>query len=190
VIGLDMTDSMLELARANQAKLGVSNVEFRKGEMEAMPLADATVDVIISNCVINLSPDKDAVFRESFRVLRPGGRLHVSDVVLVRALTEQEHGDLASWAGCTSGALLKDDYQARLEAAGLAEVSIDVTEDSQRPWRSALITAYKRAADGSVVRAATPSSTAKPRFETAIPLEVVGSEGAACCGTDGASSCC
>jgi SAM-dependent methyltransferase len=100
VIGLDMTDEMLKLANENREKLGATNVEFRKGEMEAMPLADAEVDVIISNCVINLSPDKDAVFRESFRVLRPGGRFHVSDVVLSRPLSEQEQDDLALWAGC------------------------------------------------------------------------------------------
>jgi arsenite methyltransferase len=186
VIGLDMTDSMLELARANQEKLGLSNVEFRKGEMESMPVADDSVDVIISNCVINLSPDKDAVFRESFRVLRPGGRLHVSDVVLVRELNESERGDLATWAGCTSGALLRDDYQARLERAGFAEVAIEVTEESPRPWRSALITAYKRAADGGVLRPATARGV--PSLETAIPLTVVG-EGGACCGTDG-SNCC
>jgi SAM-dependent methyltransferase len=184
-IGLDMTDSMLDLARANQAKLGLTNVEFRKGEMEAMPLADASVDAIISNCVINLSPDKDAVFRESFRVLRPGGRLHVSDVVLLRELDESERGDLAAWAGCTSGALHREDYRARLERAGFVEVAIEVTEDSDRPWRSALITAYKRAEDGSIVRPGAASRA--PTLATTIPLTVVG-DGAACCGTT--SSCC
>ena len=180
VIGLDMTDNMLELARTNQGKLGLTNVEFRKGEMEAMPLADASVDVIISNCVINLSPDKDAVFRESFRVLRPGGRLHVSDVVLLRELDEAERGDLASWAGCTSGALQREDYRARLERAGFVAVAVEVTEESERPWRSALITAHKRAEDGGIVRPAAGGST--PILESAIPLIVVG-EGAACCGT-------
>jgi arsenite methyltransferase len=179
VIGLDMTDSMLELARTNQAKLELSNVEFRKGEMEAMPLDDASVDVIISNCVINLSPDKDAVFRESFRVLRPGGRLHVSDVVLVRPLSDSEQGDLATWAGCTSGALLKDDYEARLQAAGFAGVSIAVTEESERPWRSALITAYRQTSDGGIVPPG--DSSALPHLDATIPLTVVG-EGAACCG--------
>jgi arsenite methyltransferase len=188
VIGLDMTDSMLALARANLAKLGLANVEFRRGEMEAMPLADASVDVIISNCVINLSPDKDAVFREAFRVTRPGGRMHVSDVVLVRDLTESEHGDLATWAGCTSGALHRDDYEARLRAAGYTDVAIEITDESARPWRSALITAYKPAVTGDVVRP-TLSPGKKLRFESAIPLEVVGSEGAACCAADG-SNCC
>lgn len=178
VIGLDMTDSMLELARSNQAKLGLGNVEFRKGEMEAMPVADATVDVIISNCVINLSPDKDAVFRESFRVLRPGGRLHVSDVVLLRPLNEGEQGDLATWAGCTSGALLRDDYAARLQAAGFADVSIDVTEDSARPWRSALITAYRRTAEGTIVPPG--ESSALPHLDATIPLTELDEDGACC----------
>jgi SAM-dependent methyltransferase len=185
-IGLDMTESMLQLARTNQAKLGLENVEFRQGEMEAMPLDDASVDVIISNCVINLSPDKDAVFREAFRVLRPGGRLHVSDVVLTRPLTSAEQGDLDTWAGCVSGALLVDDYRARLEAAGFVEVSVQPTERSERPWGSALVTAYKRAADGGIVRA--NRSTAIPTLQTMIPLEVV-SEGGACCGPS-ATSCC
>jgi arsenite methyltransferase len=185
-IGLDMTDSMIELARANQAKLGLTNVEFRTGEMEAMPLDDATVDVIISNCVINLSPDKDAVFRECFRVLRPGGRMHVSDIVLVRPLSGDEHGDLATWAGCASGALLTDDYRARLEAVGMVEVTIDITEQSERPWRSALITAYKPAADGRIVRAAAAKPL--PALAGVIPLDVAGGD-SACCGVSD-SKCC
>ena len=105
VVGLDMTDDMLELARRNLAKVGATNVEFHKGEMESMPLPDATFDVIISNCVINLSPDKDAVFGESFRVLKPGGRMRVSDIVWTREPTGDERSDLASWAGCVAGAL-------------------------------------------------------------------------------------
>lgn len=187
VIGLDMTDSMLELARLNQAKLGLSNVEFRKGQMEAMPLDDGSVDVIISNCVINLSPDKDAVFRESFRVLRPGGRLHVSDVVLVQPLTESEQGDMASWAGCVTGGLLREDYQARLERAGFAEVTIEITDTSERPWRSALISAHRPTTDGQIVRAAP--ATVTPTLITTIPLEVV-SQDDACCGGGSATGCC
>src|SRR5581483_11312128 len=106
VFGLDMTDEMLALAESNKAKLGAEAaiVSFHKGTMEALPLPDAVVDVIISNCVINLSPDKDAVFREAFRVLRPGGRLHVSDVVLLHPLSAAEQQDLTLWAGCVSGA--------------------------------------------------------------------------------------
>jgi arsenite methyltransferase len=180
VIGLDMTDSMLELARTNQQKVGLTNVEFRKGEMEAMPIDDASVDVIISNCVINLSPDKDAVFRESFRVLRPGGRLHVSDVVLVRDLTAEEQGDLDAWAGCTSGALHKDDYRARLQAAGFTGVSVDVIEYGDKPWRSALITAYKQTEDGRII--GPGESSALPHLDGTIPLTCVG-ESDACCGT-------
>jgi ubiquinone/menaquinone biosynthesis C-methylase UbiE len=144
VIGLDMTDEMLALANQNREKLGVTNVEFRKGEMEKMPVDDATVDVIISNCVINLSPDKDAVFRESFRVLTAGGRFHVSDIVLSHELTEKETDDLASWAGCASGALVEADYLARLKAAGFEEARVDSrSKIGEKPWYSATISAFK-----------------------------------------------
>ncbi|HYM15220.1 MAG TPA: arsenite methyltransferase [Dehalococcoidia bacterium] len=147
VIGLDMTPDMLALANANRDKLGANNVEFRRGEMEAMPIDDATADVIISNCVINLSPDKDAVFRESFRVLKPGGRFHVSDVVLQRELSPAEKDDLALWAGCASGALLEGDYLARLSAAGFTQLSVDSRAAvGERPWYSATISAHKPAA--------------------------------------------
>jgi 2-polyprenyl-3-methyl-5-hydroxy-6-metoxy-1,4-benzoquinol methylase len=146
-IGLDMTDDMLALANENKAKLGATNVEFRKGEMEAMPLEGASVDVIISNCVINLSPDKDAVFRESFRVLRPGGRFHVSDVVLSRELSAQERDDLALWAGCASGALLESDYLGRLVQAGFTDVRVDSrSKIGEKPWYSATISARKAGA--------------------------------------------
>ena len=146
VIGLDMTDDMLKLANENKAKLGATNVEFRKGEMESMPIDDATVDVIISNCVINLSPDKDAVFSESYRVLRGGGRFHVSDVVLSRDLTDAEKDDLSLWAGCAAGALLEGDYLARLQKAGFAEARVDSRSGiGDRPWYSATISAFKPA---------------------------------------------
>ena len=146
VIGLDMTDDMLALANANRDKLGLTNVEFRKGEMEAMPIDAGTVDVIISNCVINLSPDKDAVFRESARVLKPTGRFHVSDVVLSRELSQTEKDDLSLWAGCASGALLEDDYLARLKSAGFGEVRVDSrSKIGEKPWYSATISAFKPA---------------------------------------------
>jgi SAM-dependent methyltransferase len=147
VIGLDMTDEMLALANQNRDKLGARNVEFRKGEMEHMPIDDASVDVIISNCVINLSPDKDAVFRESFRVLRPGGRFHVSDIVLSREMTTAERDDLALWAGCAAGALLESDYLNRLIVAGFSNVLVDSRgKVGEKPWYSATISAYKPAA--------------------------------------------
>jgi len=149
VIGLDMTQDMLDLANANRDKLGATNVEFRKGEMEAMPIGDAEVDVIISNCVINLSPDKDAVFRESYRVLRPGGRMHVSDIVLSRELSQEEQDDLALWAGCAAGALLEDDYLLRMTRAGFADVRVDSRSASgDKPWYSATISARKAAITG------------------------------------------
>ncbi len=147
VIGLDMTPDMLDLASANSEKLGVTNVEFRRGEMEAMPVDDESVDVIISNCVINLSPDKDAVFREAARVLKPGGRMHVSDVVLSRELSADEKDDLALWAGCASGALLEADYLQRLERAGFRDVRVDSRAPvGEKPWYSATISAFKPAA--------------------------------------------
>jgi len=128
-IGLDMTDEMLALARKNAAEAGVANVEFVKGEMETMPLPDGSVDVIISNCVVNLSPDKDAVLREAFRVLAPGGRFAISDVVAQgKALPPEIMADMASWTGCIAGALEESDYRAKLAAAGFTHVEVVVTQ--------------------------------------------------------------
>ncbi|MDP6580588.1 MAG: arsenite methyltransferase [Vicinamibacterales bacterium] len=125
--GLDMTDQMLALARENQRTAGVENVEFLKGEIEAIPLPDASVDVIISNCVINLSADKDRVFAEAFRVLRPGGRLAVSDVVCRRPVRADLRRSIELWVGCVAGALEKSDYRARLAAAGFVGIDIEPT---------------------------------------------------------------
>lgn len=125
--GLDMTSEMLELARANQAKAGALNVEFLQGSIDAIPLANESVDVIISNCVINLAPCKEKVLREAFRVLKPGGRFAVSDMVLARPLEESEREAIHLWTGCISGALVKEDYLEKLAAAGFVEASIEVT---------------------------------------------------------------
>jgi len=127
VYGLDMTDEMLALARDNQRKAGVDNVEFLKGEIEAIPLPDNSVDVIISNCVINLSGDKDRVLREAFRVLKPGGRFAVSDVVTRGEIPDALRRDMLLWVGCIAGALEQDDYRARLAAAGFAAIGIEPT---------------------------------------------------------------
>jgi SAM-dependent methyltransferase len=125
--GLDMTPEMLELARRNQGESGVENAEFLHGTIEDIPLPDASVDVIISNCVINLAADKDLVLREAFRVLRPGGHLAVSDMVLRAPLPDVAMRAMALWTGCISGALLDTDYSARLAAAGFVDVGIEVT---------------------------------------------------------------
>ncbi len=125
--GLDMTDEMLALAERNKAESGATNVTFLKGHIEAIPLPDNSVDVIISNCVINLSSDKDAVLREAFRVLKPGGRFAVSDVVVEGDLPAAVRSDMEAYVGCVAGALEKDDYLAHLAAAGFGEASIQPT---------------------------------------------------------------
>jgi arsenite methyltransferase len=125
VYGLDMTDEMLALARENQRKAGATNVEFLKGTIEAMPLPDHSVDVIVSNCVINLSADKDAVFKEAFRVLKPGGRFAVSDVVFRGDVPAAIRRSLELWIGCVAGALREDEYTAKLEAAGFVDVGVE-----------------------------------------------------------------
>jgi SAM-dependent methyltransferase len=125
--GLDMTDDMLALARANQRKASTENVEFLKGEIEHIPLPDGSVDVIISNCVINLSADKDRVLREAFRVLKPGGRFAVSDVVTRGRIPDQIRRDILLWAGCIAGALDENDYRMKLAAAGFEAISIEPT---------------------------------------------------------------
>jgi SAM-dependent methyltransferase len=126
--GLDMTDQMLALARENQRKAGATNVEFLKGTIEAIPLPDNSVDVIISNCVINLSSDKDAVLREAFRVLKPGGRFAVSDVVVRGEVPADIRRSMELWVGCIAGALEETEYATKLRAAGFGEVEVE-------PWR-------------------------------------------------------
>src|SRR3954452_1345681 len=123
--GLDMTDDMLALARENQRKAGVTNVEFLKGEIEHIPLPDNSVDVIISNCVINLSGDKDQVLREAFRVLKPGGRFAVSDVVVRGEVPDDVRQNMLLWVGCIAGALQDYDYVAKLAKAGFEEIDIE-----------------------------------------------------------------
>jgi arsenite methyltransferase len=125
--GLDMTDEMLALANANQKKAGVTNVEFLKGEIENIPLRDNSVDVIISNCVINLSADKDAVLREAFRVLKPGGRFAVSDVVTRGEMLPEIRKSVLLWVGCIAGALEESDYRSKLSAAGFSDIEIEPT---------------------------------------------------------------
>jgi len=125
--GLDMTDEMLELANKNKAKAGATNVEFLRGTIENIPLPSNTADVIISNCVINLSGDKDAVLREAFRVLKPGGRLAVSDVVLRKPLPESARKSMELWTGCIAGALLDREYESKLRASGFTDIGIEPT---------------------------------------------------------------
>lgn len=127
VYGLDMTDEMLELARENQRKAGLENVEFLKGEIEDIPLPDATVDVVISNCVINLSADKDQVLYEAFRVLKPGGRFAVSDVVVRGAIPDVIRRNVELWIGCVAGALEEDEYRRKLADAGFEDIDVEPT---------------------------------------------------------------
>jgi ubiquinone/menaquinone biosynthesis C-methylase UbiE len=145
--GLDMTDEMLALARRNAAERGVVNVEFLQGHIEAIPLPDASVDVIISNCVINLSADKPRVIAEAFRVLRPGGRFAVSDVVVQGRLADEVRRDMELWAGCIAGALEEDTYTALLSQAGFARVGVEVTRvyEQHQTADGRLMSAFVRA---------------------------------------------
>jgi ubiquinone/menaquinone biosynthesis C-methylase UbiE len=141
--GLDMTDEMLELARANQREAGVENVEFLKGTVEDVPLPDDSVDVVISNCVINLSGDKPAVFRETARVLRPGGRFAVSDVVADEGMDEATRRDMAAWTGCIAGALTAAEFRRGLERAGFGDIEIQETHRVHDQAGSAIIRARR-----------------------------------------------
>jgi arsenite methyltransferase len=142
-IGLDMTDEMLELARANAAQEGVGNVEFVKGYIEDIPLPDASVDVVISNCVINLAGDKRAALAEAARVLRPGGRFAVSDVIADPGMDEATRADMAAYTGCIAGALTEDEFRAALGAAGLTDVEIRATHRVHEQAASAIVRARK-----------------------------------------------
>jgi arsenite methyltransferase len=158
VIGVDMTPGMIHLARENARKNGFKNVEFRLGEIENLPVPDAAVDAAISNCVINLSPDKERVFREIFRVLKPGGRMMVSDIVLTGELPEKVKASVAAYTGCLAGALQRDDYLAAIRAAGFKDVkvvaetgvpvdlwsSIPIPEDGPSITRAEIETAFGR----------------------------------------------
>ncbi len=143
VFGIDMTDEMLALARTHQEQAGATNVEFRKGVIEDIPLDDTTVDVVISNCVINLSSDKPRVLAEMFRVLNPGGRIGISDVVADDELSEAEKLERGSWVGCIAGALSFSEYRKGLEDVGFIDISIDPTHAVAQGMHSAIVKAHK-----------------------------------------------
>jgi SAM-dependent methyltransferase len=182
-IGVDMTDEMLELARRNAAEAGVANVEFLKGTIEVLPLPDAAVDVVISNCVINLAADKSAVFAEIARVLRPGGRMGVSDVVADDRLTAKEREERGSYAGCIAGALSFREYADGLERAGLTDVAIEATHAVADGMYGAIIRARRPGLDETTATGRPPRIT---RLGGPATLPLVGDD-ASCCGGTG---CC
>jgi arsenite methyltransferase len=143
--GLDMTDEMLALALRNAAEAGATNVEFLKGRIEEIPLPAGTIDVVISNCVVNLSPDKEAVLRETFRVLRPGGRIGISDVVAEDRLSPEERAERGGWAGCIAGALSVGEYERFLAAAGFRDVAITFTHEVADGLHGAIVGGVKPA---------------------------------------------
>src|ERR1700682_1343468 len=177
--GLDMTDEMLALANENKEKAGVTNVEFLKGEIESIPLPDNSVDVIISNCVINLSADKDQVLHEAFRVLKPGGRLAVSDVVTRGEMPSEIKKNILLWVGCVAGALEENEYRNKLTASGFERIDIEPT----RIYRVEDAREFL-AAEGVDVEAIAPHVDGK--FMSAFIRAVKPLEGQACCGP----SCC
>ncbi len=143
VIGVDMTPEMLALAAANQARVGLTNVEFRRGYLEELPVDNATVDVIISNCVINLSSDKDSVFREAFRVLKPGGRVAFSDEVARTELTTELRQNMDAWAACVAGAITAEQYARKMDHAGFVDVAVQGTPNGDDMVYSAKFTGRK-----------------------------------------------
>jgi arsenite methyltransferase len=153
--GLDMTEEMLALARSNAIEAGATNVEWLKGQIEAIPLPAATVDVVISNCVINLSTDKPAVFAETFRVLKPGGRLGITDIVAEDHLTPEDRAERGAWVGCIAGALSRTEYENGLAAAGFADISVRFTHPVGDGLHSAIIKATTPADATSAAAVAT-----------------------------------
>jgi SAM-dependent methyltransferase len=156
VYGLDMTDEMLALALENKTKSGIENVEFLKGYIEAIPLPASTIDVVISNCVINLAADKSAVFAEMFRVLRPGGRIGISDVVASNELSPDERAKRGSYVGCVAGALSFKEYEDGLRDAGFEDITLEPTHEVVDGMHSAVVKAKK---PGTKIEVATVSST-------------------------------
>jgi arsenite methyltransferase len=140
VVGVDLTPEMVELARRNAQKLGVGNVEFLVGDIERLPVQDASADVLLSNCVINLAPDKGAVFREAFRALKPGGRIIVADIVVQGEVPESLRKDMTAWTGCIGGALVREDYLQRIQGSGFVAVEILEERISRGPLPLASIT--------------------------------------------------
>jgi ubiquinone/menaquinone biosynthesis C-methylase UbiE len=161
-IGLDMTDEMLELARANAAEAGLDNVDFVKGYLEDMPLADESVDVVISNCVINLSGDKPRTIAEAARVLRPGGRFAISDVIADAGMDEATKADMAAWTGCIAGALTEKEFRAALADAGFEHIEINPSHQVHEHASSVIIRAVKPAVKSSCCQPAVKSSCCAP----------------------------
>jgi SAM-dependent methyltransferase len=187
-IGIDMTDAMLELARRNAAEAGVTNVEFVKGTIEALPLADASVDVVISNCVVNLAADKAAVLAEIARVLRPGGRIGISDVVADDGLSLAERAARGSYAGCIAGALSFGEYRAGLAAAGLADIEISPTHAVADGLHSAIVRARRPADLPAPDRAALARVLPDP--ERTRALAVLDADASGGYGCDCGPGCC
>jgi len=175
--GLDMTEDMLALARANAAKAGATNVEFLKGQIEDIPLPAGSVDVVISNCVINLSTDKPAVLAEMFRVLTPGGRIGISDVVAEDDVTPDQRAERGSYVGCIAGALSRIEYLHGLAAAGFVDATVEFTHEAAPGLHSA------------IVRASKPADTPDTR-DTAASRTVLAADGDACCSIETQGSCC
>jgi arsenite methyltransferase len=179
--GLDMTDQMLSLARENQRKAGIENVEFLKGEIENIPLPDSSVDIIISNCVINLSADKDSVLREAFRVLKPGGRFAVSDIVVLGDVPPDIRRSMELWTGCVAGALHQEEYRTKLASAGFQKVDIEPTRIYRGQDVRSLLAGSNFDVDAIVAQVDGKFASAFVRASKPTP---------SCCGSDSGSCSC
>lgn len=188
--GLDMTEEMLDLARRNAAEAGAANVEFLAGHMEAIPLPASTVDVVISNCVINLSPDKPAVLAEMFRVLRPGGRIGVSDVVAEDRLSAAERAERGTYVGCIAGALSQAEYERGLAAAGFSDIRVTFTHAVADGLHGAIVQAAKPADAPATAGGGEPWTRAAPPVTAALTPAADLAAAGGCCSTASQASCC